>query len=403
MQLRIAATRTGSRERVIELLRTRGALTRADLARSLGLSRATVSNVVAALHHEGLVIEPGGTTAAGGLPRQGRPGTLLTLNPTAGFVVGIDFGHTHVRVIVADLAHTVLAENTRTLVRDHDAHHALTTAAGMAEETLAASGVDRAKVIGVGAGVPGPVNALTGAVGASSIAPSWVGLRPAEELARRLGLPVLVDNVGNLGALAEVTWGAGQGAQVAAYIKLGTGVGAGFVLGGRIFRGACGTAAELGHLTVDPAGQVCRCGNRGCLENYVSLPALISQLRTQYDTTLTKHDVVALALAGDRACARVLADAGQRIGAAMATICNLFNPDRVIVGGELAAACDIMLPSLRNALDRDALPFAGAHVQVCRGQLGERAVALGAIATVLHATPRLGGSPRPAPPAAAHR
>ena len=400
MHLPTPQTRTGNRERVIELLRTRGALTRADLARSLGLSRATVSNVVAALYHEGLVVETQSTDTSV-QPRQGRPGALLTLNPSAGVVVGIDFGHTHIRVIVADLAHTVLAENTRTLLRDHDAHYALKNAAAMAEETLRTAGVNRGKVIGVGAGVPGPVNTLTGAVGSSSIAPSWVGLRPAEELAARLDLPVIVDNVGNLGALAEVTWGAGRGAQVAVYVKLGTGVGAGFVVGGGIFRGACGTAAEFGHMTIDPAGQICRCGNRGCLETYVSLPALLGQLRTHYGADLSSHDVVALALAGDRACARVLADAGQRVGSATAIICNLFNPDRVIVGGELAAACDIVLPPLRRALSRDALPFAGAQVTVCKGQLGDRAVALGAIATVLHATTRTTSAARTAVPASA--
>ncbi|NUR28236.1 MAG: ROK family transcriptional regulator [Catenulispora sp.] len=384
----------------MELLRTRGALTRADIARALGLSRATVSNVVAVLHHEGLVVETQGTDTAA-LPRQGRPGALLTLNPSAGVAVGIDFGHTHVRVLAADLAHSVLAEKTRTLMRDHDARHALATAADMAEEVLHASGVDRAKVIGVGAGVPGPVNTATGTIGSSSIAPSWVGLRPGDELAGRLNLPVFVDNVGNLGALAEVTWGAGQGAQVAVYIKLGTGVGAGFVFGGRIFRGSSGTAAEFGHMTVDPAGQACRCGNRGCLETYVGLPALLGQLRAYYGTDLAPHDVVSLALTGDRACARVLADAGLRLGAATAILCNLLNPDRVIIGGELAAAGDILLPSVRTALDRDVLPFAGSRVTICKGELGERAVALGAVATVLHRTTRMSGAARAVVPTVA--
>lgn len=384
----------------MELLRTRGALTRADLARSLGLSRATVSNVVTALYHQGLVVETQGTDTPV-LPRQGRPGALLRLNPSAGVAVGIDFDHTHIRVVVADLAHTVLAEDTRTLMRDHDARHALKTAAAMAQEALQVSGADRSKVIGVGAGVPGPVNTVTGVIGSSSIAPSWVGLRPGEELAEQLDLPVFVDNVGNLGALAEVTWGAGQGAQVAVYIKLGTGVGAGFVFGGRIFRGSCGTAAEFGHMTVDPAGQACRCGNRGCLETYVSLPALLGQLRARHGADLAPHDVITLALVGDRACARVLADAGLRLGAATAIICNLLNPDRVIIGGELAAAGDIVLPPLRIALDRDVLPFAGSQVTVCKGELGDRAVALGAVASVLHRTTALAGvSQAVAPPAA---
>ncbi len=192
------------------------------------------------------------------------------------------------------------------------------------------------------------------------------------------------------------TSSAGQGAQVAVYIKLGTGVGAGFVFGGRIFRGSGGTAAEFGHMTVDVAGPACRCGNRGCLETYVSLPALLGQLRAQYGAELAPHDVVPLALLGDRACARVLADAGLRLGAALATICNLLNPDRVIIGGELAVASDIVLPPLRSALDRDVLPFAGSQVTVCKGELGDRAVALGAVASVLHRTTRLAGLPRPA-------
>ncbi len=382
------AARPGNHERVVELLRTRGPLTRAEIARLLDVSRATVSNVVGALYRDGLIVESAGPEPPGP-PKQGRPGTLLTLNPAAGAVVGIDFGHTHIRVIVADLAHTVLAEQLRPLDRDHDARDSLRIAATLARDTLAAAGVKPGKVIGVGAGLPGPVNSLTGTVGSSSIAPSWVGLRPGDELGALLGLPVVVDNVGNLGALAEVTWGAGRGAQVAVYIKLGTGVGAGFVLGGRLFRGSCGTAAEFGHMTVDPAGRICRCGNRGCLETYVSLPALLDQLRARHGTELTAGDLIRHAAAGDRACVRVLTDAGHRLGTAIAVLGNLVNPDRVILGGELAAAYEILLPPLRSALMRDALPFAGAQVTVCKGQLGDRAVALGSVVTVLHATARL--------------
>ena len=384
MHREIPAARPGNRERVIELLRTRGALTRADLARLLNVSRATVSNVVAVLQAAGLLVESG--SPGGVQQRRGRPGSLLTLNPAAGAVVGIDFGHTHVRVIVADLAHTVLAEHVRTLERDHDARDALRTAVVLAREALAAADVAQGKVIGVGAGLPGPINTRTGAIGSSSIGPSWVGLRPADELGSLLGLPVIVDNVGNLGALAEVTWGAGRGAQVAVYIKLDAGVGAGFVLGGRLYRGACGTAAEFGHMTVDPAGPICRCGNRGCLETFVSVPALLEQLRSRHDTELNAKDMVRSALDGDRAGVRVLTDAGQRIGAAVAIICNLVNPDRVIIGGELSAAYDILLPPLRTALERDALPFASSQAALCRGQLGERAVALGSVAAVLHTT-----------------
>ncbi|QUQ64415.1 ROK family transcriptional regulator [Kutzneria sp. CA-103260] len=374
-------------ERIVELLRKRGALTRADLVRLLGVSRATVSTAVGALQRGGLVVETSPATSTW-LPQPGRPGALLTLNPSAGAAVGIDFGHTHVRVVIADLAHTVLAEAHEPLARDHDARQAMATAAELTECLLADTDVDRAKVIGVGAGLPGPVDAHTGTIGSSSIAPSWVGLRPADDLATLLDLPVMVDNVANLGALAEFVWGAGQGAKVCAYLKLGTGVGAGIVIDGRLYRGAGGTAAEFGHVTVDPAGEICRCGNRGCLETFVGVPALLGQLQGQYGPNLTAARMIRLATDGDRRSARALADAGHRVGAAAAVLCNLLNPDRVIIGGELAAAGEIMLGPLRAALERDSLPFVHAQAAVLLGKAGDRAEALGAIALVLHSTNR---------------
>ena len=212
-----------------------------------GLSRSTVSTLVSDLIERGLVGEQGEATGAAHGAHGGRPPVPLALERSAGAALGIDFGHTHVRVAVADLSHEVLAEAGRELDVDHSAAEGLDAAAEVVEAVLAEAGVGKDRVLGVGMGLPGPISRSTGAVGSSSILPGWVGVDAAREMSERLGLPVRVENDANLGALAELVWGAGQGDSDIVYIKLASGIGAGLVLGGRLYRGAGGTAGEIGH------------------------------------------------------------------------------------------------------------------------------------------------------------
>ncbi|MGH3016636.1 MAG: ROK family protein, partial [Gaiellaceae bacterium] len=260
--------RDENRRRLVETLLEQGAASRADLARLTGLSRTTVSTLVAELESDGLVAErefgvPHGAQA-------GRPPVLVAFERSAGAVVGIDFGHSHLAVAVADLSHTVLAEHRREMPDDYPAEEGFTAAAELTERVLAEIGAERDRVLGVGMGLPGPVH-LRGTLGSATILPGWAGVRAADEMSRRLGLPVQVENDANLGALAEHLWGAGAGCSSLAYLKVATGIGAGLVLDGRLFRGAGGTAGEIGHLTVDEQGPMCRCGSRGCLEAYTSV------------------------------------------------------------------------------------------------------------------------------------
>jgi predicted NBD/HSP70 family sugar kinase len=297
--------------------------------------------------------------------------------------VGIDFGKRHVRVAAADLAHTVVAERDREVADDQPASDSIALAVELVDEVLAAAGATREEVLGVGMGLPGPIHAATGEVGDSTILPGWVGV-PAEEAMRgALGLPVEVGNDANLGVLSEWMWGAGRECDDLAYIKVATGIGAGLVLGGRPFLGAGGTAGELGHTVVDPSGAICRCGNRGCLETVAGAPAVVHALGAAYGDGLAIRDVVARALEGDVGCRRAIGDAGHAIGSAVATLCNLVNPRRVVVGGDLGAAGNILLDPLREALRRGAIHSAADDVEVVRGTLGERAEVLGAVALVL--------------------
>ena len=205
--------RAANRQRVVDLLRERGPMTQAALARAAGLSPATVSSIARELRADGW-LEP----AAG-------PRAALTLSRRAGAALGIDFGHSHVRVAVADLGHTVLAEAQEALDVDQDAADGVARAAAMARRLLAEAGVEAGLVTGVGVGVPAPLRRDRGEVGDSAILPGWIGARPGELIRDALGLEARVDNDANLGALAELVWGAGRGCSELVYVKAGSGRG----------------------------------------------------------------------------------------------------------------------------------------------------------------------------------
>lgn len=169
-----------------------------------------------------------------------------------------------------------------------------------------------------------------------------------------------------------------------AYIKVAGGVGAGLVINGHIYRGPGGTAGEIGHITIDESGPVCRCGNRGCLETFTAARHVLDLLRTSHGPDLTIERMVQLAREGDPGCRRVIADVGRYIGTGVANLCNLLNPSRVVLGGDLAEAGELVLLPIRESVARYAIPSAARRLSVLPGALGGRAEVLGALALVLN-------------------
>jgi predicted NBD/HSP70 family sugar kinase len=370
--------RRDGRGRVVEALASRGAATRAEIARATGLAPSTVTSLIAGLLEEGLVEEGG--EATGGVV--GRPGQVLRLGRQAGVVVGIDLGRRHLKTAVCDLSHGVLARQELGKSTDQHASEDIELIAAMVEQVLDVAGVARHEVLAVAMGLPGPVH-TTGELGDSTILPGWVGVRAQEALTEALGLPVRVDNDANLGALSESKWGAGAGVADLVYLKVSTGIGAGLVINGQLFRGAGHTAGEIGHTVIDPGGPVCRCGNRGCLEMYAGSQAILSSLRPAHPEVHGLARVVELAQAGEAGCARVIADAGRSIGAALATLCNMVNPGCVVVGGTLSLAGELLLEPMRAAVRRGAVRSAADDVRVTVAALGHDAEMMGAVALAL--------------------
>jgi predicted NBD/HSP70 family sugar kinase len=379
----LESLRERNRLRVIDALRARGAISRADIARRTGLSRSTVSSLVGDLQAAGMVVERVADGAGSSGPQGGRPPVLVALDPSAGAVVGLDFGHDSLRVAVADLSYDVLAETYVELDVDTAAQDAMDTGARLVAELVEQASIDPQRVLSAGMGLPGPIDRASGLVLSRPILPSWVGLGPAAEMGERLGLPVHLDNDANVGALGESTFGVGRGSRVMAYLRLAAGIGAGLVIDGRPFRGARGIAGEIGHVLVDPQGPICRCGNRGCLETFVAGPALCELLRRSHGA-LTVRQLLQLAQDGDAGCQRVIADAGRVVGRAVADLCNHLNPDLVVVGGPLSTAGDVLLEPMREAVKRFAIPAAVEDVEIVAGTLGDRAELLGALALAGH-------------------
>ena len=383
----LEALRERNRMRVIDALRRSGTATRSELARSTGLSRTTIATLLTDLQARGLVVESeDGEGRPGG---RGRPPALLRLDPSAGAAVGVDFGHTHVRVAVADLSSTLLAERSAPIEVDTDADGALELATELVERVLEDAGVVRERVVGAGMGVPGPFDRRRQVINSSTILPGWVGRDPAAELESRIGFHVEVDNDANLGALGEHRFGAGRGMSDAVYVKLATGIGSGLILRGALHRGATGIAGELGHVQVQPDGVVCNCGGRGCLQTVASVPTLLGAARAAHGPDLTLQGLVELVERGDFGVRRIVGEAGRAVGRVLSDLCNLVNPEAIIVGGDLSAAGEPLLAGIREAIDRHALPGAAEAVDVRAATLGERAEVLGALALVIADTERL--------------
>lgn len=400
------------RVRVLRALSEESALSRAELVELTGLARATVGSVIDDLIDAGLVRKmteadapPGArtgrsqsaVTSAAAAARTGRPPQLLSLEPRAAYAAGLDIGHDHVRTVLTDLVGTVLWDGSVQLDVDGDPESALLSAATLLDRAIDAVGAERERILGLGLGIACPVDKTTGALHADGIMPGWIGMRPAQELGRRTGLPVRIINDANAGVLAERRFGAARNCVNVVYLRLSSGIGAGVMSDGRMLLGHGGLAGELGHVTVEANGAVCRCGNRGCLETVASPPAVAALLTRSWGRPVSPEELPELLHTGDRGTLRAIEDAGDAVGRALAFTVMLLNPELIVVGGDLASAGDILFEPMRRSLARNTMDSHAQPLRIVPGSLGDSAGVRGAAALVLATAPeRLGQAPLPA-------
>ena len=379
--------RDANRARLVEAVRHYGGMTQVELSSATGLSPATVSTIVKELTGAG-VLETQTTS------RSGRRAVRVTIARQVGLVAGVHVGHRSLRVALSDLALDVVAEQHLPLPPDHRLDATLDRAALLTFDLLEHLGAQPGEVHSVGVAVPGPVDD-SGTLAVVGALRGWDDVSLADVLRTRLGAPVHVEKEANLAALGEHDIGAARGLNDFLYVRAGSTTSAGIVVGGSVLRGVAGTAGEIGHVTVDPQGPICRCGLRGCLDTVVGEHALVATVRTSHGE-LSLRDLTALAAEGDVGCRRTLHDAGERIGTVVGAALTTLSPAAVVVGGELTHGGEALLTGLRDALGRSALPRASAPTPVVAAELGPRAEVLGALALARRKSTTVLTNPSPA-------
>ncbi len=363
---------------LLRLLRDGRPRTRSELAGATGLARSTVTQRVDALLASGLIGPAGEAVSTGG-----RPPTTFSFRPRARVALAADLGATHARLALTDMAAEVLAEERADLDIALGPERVLDWVAEHGRALLARAGRDVSELLGLGIGLPGPVQHSTGRAVNPPIMPGWDGFDVPGYAGERLAVPVLVDNDVNIMAIGEhrTAW---PTASHLMFVKVATGIGCGIVSEGRVYRGAQGAAGDMGHIHV-PSGEEkpCRCGNTGCLEAVASGAALAEALTAEGVPAHGARDVVELARHGSVPALRALRQAGRDIGEVLAASVNMFNPSVIVIGGALALAGDHLLAGVREVIYQRSLPLATEHLNIVSSAAAESAGVVGAAVMVV--------------------
>jgi predicted NBD/HSP70 family sugar kinase len=354
---------TRHQTRLLTLLRDEGPMSRVELGERLELPRARVGAEVTRLDEVGLV-ETAGPSAS----RGGRRSTLVRLAGDLR-VLAVDVGATSVGVAVTDASCEVLAHTVEDCDVRQGPHPVLRRVA-----ELAAKIRDEApgRLVAAGIGLPGPVSFAEGMAVAPPIMPGWDRFNVRDHLGGLWGCPVAVDNDVNAMALGERHAGVARSTEDLMFVKIGTGIGCGIVLGGKVYRGVAGTAGDIGHIRLDDYGPTCACGEVGCLEAYFGGAALAR------DGLITARDVGRAAAAGDFGAVNLIRDGGRRLGHVVASLVSFLNPGMVVIGGGVAQLGHQLLAEVRSAVYRRSLPLATGNLPIVLSELGDTAGVIGA-------------------------
>ena len=393
-----STVKSHNRQTILRALLRHKHVSRVDLAKLTGLSTTTITNLVAELLEQGIVTEEG-TSHLQRRPGAGRPRTALRLVPEALYAVGIHIGVGRIRIAITDLRAQVLQYRSLTHPLDKSAEEVLAETSQLAQQLIADNNIAAQDVIGIGVGASGLVNPDTGC---NLVAPNlgWKNIPIGDWLTKWLDLPVSVDNNVRAMALGEALFGAAQNVRALAFVYARIGVGAGIVVDGQLYRGSGAGAGEIGHTMILPDnGELCRCGNYGCLETLVSEPAIInlakqlaqqapdgllaSYLRQAQEVTI--EQVFAAARAGDVATRTMLTERARYMGIALANLVNILNPELILLGGIFAQGQDLLLPTVEATMRQQAFANLGQHVELQPTSFGQQAGMIGSAALALNA------------------
>ena len=357
----------------------------------MGLTRAAVTVIINDLISNGIIVNTESRSTS-----SGRPPVALEINPQLGLVAAVDMGAMHLSVALGDFSARILEETEVPFCIDKGPAHCLEQADRILRELLHKRGLSLLDLAAIGVGVPGPVIAENGTVMAPPIMPGWDRFPIRATLEQKWGTIVTLNNDAELGALGEWAYGAGRGERNLAFIKVGSGIGAGLIINQQIYGGTTGSAGEIGHLTVDENGPLCACGNHGCLEAFAGGHAIAAQARklvgsgrrtllSEHDPdSITAQDVAEAARRGDLPAQEIVKRSGTFVGIAIAGLINLFNPSTVIIGGGVAQVGDLLTAPIRQAVRERTLRASEHSVRITTAMLGRRSSLLGALVQAIN-------------------
>jgi len=380
-----------NRSLILNLIKDKGPISRADISRITKLTRSTVSSIVDYLIKKGLIKEIGLTSSG-----VGRKAILLKLNSKAYYSIGVDLGTLHTTIVITDLLGRVEKRVEYPTNCQLEKDKILEKLKASIHNIVKNSGIKRKKIVGIGVAAPG----LIDKEGTMLITPNfgWRNTSLGKILKKEFHIPVFVDNNVNTMALAEFEFGKGQGVKNFVFINVGIGIGAGVVINGKLFHGESNCTGEIGHTTVDYNGPKCSCGNNGCLEVMASGPAIAKRAikaikegeksliykLANYDLSQISAEIVATAAnQGDKLGRSIMEETGEYLGTGVANIINLFNPELVIVGGGVARAGDLIFEPLKKAVQKRAFSVSAKVAKIIPVSLGKDCTVIGAAALML--------------------
>jgi glucokinase-like ROK family protein len=376
---------------VLTHLRQNAPISRAALAEMTGLNRATITRLVRELIEHGFVRETGFQSV-----RSGRPSILLQLDPDAGCIIGAEIEVKFGSIILTDLSAHILWREEVDFVHSDEQDAILNSIAELVRQACAKAEETKRHILGLGMSLPGLVDVSSGVL---LFAPNmrWSDVPVKKWLENEFTIPIYVDNKANMAALGESYFGAARDSEYVLYINITAGVGAGIVLNQRILAGASGLAGEVGHMTIDPNGTKCNCGSYGCWETYVSALAVFRRVRESILAgeesqlaevvqdgfeRITIPLMVEAARNGDRVALAAFAETGFYLGVGLANLINIFNPQKVVLGGYLTQAYEFLLPVIQKTVQERALRWPCEAADIVIATYVNDASLMGAVATV---------------------
>jgi glucokinase-like ROK family protein len=379
---------------VMRVLRKNGQTSRSEIASVTGWSRAKTSQEVNALIEKGYLVDAGE-----GISKGGRRPRLLRFNRHLGYVIGIDIGATSLEIALADINGSILNRVVEPADVRQPPEDLLGRCSVLILDMAVAQGIHPEQILGIGVGVPGPVDFARGVLVAPPLMPDWENYSIRNFFKETFTSAfVAVDNDVNIMALGEQRYGDATNVDHFLVIKIGTGIGCGIMASRKIHRGSNGCAGDVGHICVDKQGPICRCGNRGCLEAMAAGPAIaekamqaaregksewLKKRMEENNGVLTPEDVNTACREGDEAALEIIRASGQMIGDVLAGLVNFFNPSHIFIGGGIANFGNHLLIAIKRAVLRRSLPLATTNLSINFSRTGSDAGVLGAIMLAL--------------------